>query len=143
MHQLGRGEKSHFEALLPVLETQTPKGSKSPRSTKYLLSVVTAILCCAVIYKNAFPAFQQQASYHTTQVGHGTSDRPDNLSHLDSFRACSIKNFQATQFPFLDGVEPIARDEYVARRQRLAQALLSDGSDAFAVEPGKSAICKV
>jgi len=34
-------------------------------------------------------------------------------------------------------VKPIARDEFVVRRQRLAQALLSDGVDVFAVEPGK------
>lgn len=139
MHQLHQGEKSRPEALLPVLETQTPKGSKAPRPNRYLLSLIAAVLCCVLIYSNAFPAFQQKASYHTAQIGHAISNGPDNLSHLDDFRTCSIKNFQATKFPFLDGVEPIARDEYVARRQRLAQALLSDGSDAFAVEPGKSA----
>ena len=92
--------------------------------------------CGLLIYSGALPAFLQPASHYNAQFGHATPDEPNGLSHLNDFRACSIKNFQATKFPFLDGVKPIARDEYVARRQRLAQALLSDGADAFAVEPG-------
>jgi hypothetical protein len=71
------------------------------------------------------------------QTGRKPTQQAHSSSRLDDFRTCSIKNFEATRFPFLDEVQPIARDEFVARRQRLAQALLSDGADAFAVEPGK------
>jgi Xaa-Pro aminopeptidase len=99
------------------------------------LLIAAAVSCCLVFFSNALPACLQQTRV-STQIANTPSHETTVSSRLDAFRTCSIESFQATQFPFLEGVKPIVRDEFVARRQRLAQALLSDGADAFAVEPG-------
>jgi hypothetical protein len=137
MYQPSRSEKACSEALLPVLETQdaTPKHARTPK--KYFLLIAATILCFLVFFSNALPACLQKAGRKSPQEYHTISHDSTASSRLDGFRTCSIKNFEATKFPFLDGVQPIARDEFVARRQRLAEALVSDGADAFAVEPGK------
>lgn len=41
-----------------------------------------------------------------------------------------------TGLHFLDNAHPLPLEEFVERRDRLAQALVADGIDAFAVEPG-------
>jgi hypothetical protein len=132
MHQ---AEKSSPQALLPLLETPQSAGRKSQRPNRYHLLTAAAISCCLLLFFNTSPACLRQIGRGLTQHDHTTSHE----STVSDFRSCSIKNFQATHFPFLEGVRPIAHDEFVARRQRLAQALLSDGADAFVVEPGKLA----
>ena len=136
MYQSSRSEKPSSEALLPVLETPdpAPKYTRTPR--KYCLLIAAVISCFLIFFSNVLPACLQQNGRTSLQGDHAALREPTASSRLDTFRSCSIKNFQATRFPFLDGVQPIARNEFVARRQRLAQALLSDGADAFAVEPG-------
>jgi len=138
MYQSSRFEKSSSEALLPVLETQdaTPKHTRTPR--KYFLLITATIFCFLIFFSNALPACLQQTGWRPSQQDNSILHESKASSRLDDFRTCSIKNFESTEFPFLHGVQPIARDEFVARRQRLAEALLSDGADAFAVEPGKS-----
>lgn len=69
-------------------------------------------------------------------AGRFESSKPQGLPDIDDFRVCSINNFRATGFPFLETAHPITTHEFVSRRQRLASALISDGADAFAVEPG-------
>ncbi|KAF2172436.1 hypothetical protein M409DRAFT_17669 [Zasmidium cellare ATCC 36951] len=59
----------------------------------------------------------------------------DIPKHLRSFQDCSIKNLQAN-LSFLDTAHPLPVAEFVHRRDRLAQALVEDGLDAFLVEPG-------
>lgn len=59
----------------------------------------------------------------------------DIPKHLRSFQDCSIKNLQAN-LSFLDTAYPLPVAEFVHRRDRLAQALVEDGLDAFLVEPG-------
>lgn len=137
MYQSSRLEKSSSEALLPVLETlgPAPKHTRTPR--KYFLLIGAAISCFLIFFSNVLPAWLQKPGQLFPQEDHTILHDSTSSSRLNDFRTCSIENFQATSFPFLDGVQPIARDEFVARRQRLAQALLSDGADAFAVEPGK------
>jgi hypothetical protein len=130
-----RAEKPSPEALLPLLETPRPAGLKSQRPKRYLLLTAAAISCCLLLFSSTSPACLRQIGRGTTQHDHTTS----HASTVSDFRSCSIQNFQATQFPFLEGVRPITHDEFVARRQRLAQALLSDGANAFVVEPGKLA----
>lgn len=39
---------------------------------------------------------------------------------------------------FLGNARPLPVEEFVERRDRLARALVADGVDAFAVEPGVS-----
>lgn len=134
MYQSSRLEKSSSEALLPVLETPGPAPTHTRTPRKYFLLIVAAISCFLVFFSNVLPACLQSIR---RQDDHTILHKSTSSSRFDDFRTCSIENFQATRFPFLDGVQPIARDEFVARRQRLAQALLSDGAEAFAVEPGK------
>lgn len=59
----------------------------------------------------------------------------DIPKHLRSFQDCSIRNLQAN-LSFLDTAHPLSVAEFVHRRDRLAQALVEDGLDAFLVEPG-------
>lgn len=134
MYQFSRLEKSSSEALLPVPDTPGPASKHTRTPRKYLLLIGAAISCFLIFFSNVLPACLQSTRH---QDDHTILHESTSSSRLEGFRTCSIKNFQATHFPFLDGVQPIARDEFVARRQRLAQALLSDGADAFAVEPGK------
>ena len=48
---------------------------------------------------------------------------------------CAIKAFKA-DLSFLDTATPIAAAEFLDRRDRLAQALVASGADAFVLEPG-------
>ena len=59
-----------------------------------------------------------------------------SLNKLARFQSCSISNILSTGLPFLSSASPIAFDEFVNRRQRLATALHVDGVDAYIVEPG-------
>lgn len=61
----------------------------------------------------------------------------DVPSRLQSFQDCSIEQLYIdTDLDFLSTASPIALSEFVLRRDRLAQALVDDGLDAFIVEPG-------
>jgi hypothetical protein len=59
-----------------------------------------------------------------------------SASDLKSFQQCSIQNLLDTDLYFLEGVTPPGVKHYEARRDRLANALVADGGDAFVVEPG-------
>lgn len=137
MYQPSRFEKSSSEALLPVLEAPNLAPRHTRRPKRYFLLIAAAIFCFLIFFSNVLPACLQHIGHLYPQEDRTTSHKATSSSRLDEFRTCSIENFKATKFPFLDGVQPIARDEFVARRRRLAEALLSDGADAFAVEPGK------
>jgi Xaa-Pro aminopeptidase len=58
------------------------------------------------------------------------------LSRRERFRTCSIDTYLATGLKFLDTAEPPTVTEYVMRRNNLAKALVTEGVDAFVVEPG-------
>ncbi|KAJ5314837.1 uncharacterized protein N7443_001721 [Penicillium atrosanguineum] len=57
---------------------------------------------------------------------------PDRLR---DFQNCAIDNLLETGLPFMN-VSPIAVSDFEERRDRLAQALVAEGVDAFVVEPG-------
>ena len=58
-------------------------------------------------------------------------------ARLESFQDCSISTLnEDTNLEFLRTAKPLEVSEYTSRRNRLAQALVSDGIDAFMVEPG-------
>lgn len=59
-----------------------------------------------------------------------------NKSRLESFQQCSINNLRETGLYFLDTASPVSVADYQERRDRLANALVADGVDAFVVEPG-------
>lgn len=131
MYASGRSEKASLEMLLPVSITNRPNIDKTHRLKKPFLVAAAAAVCCLLLVGHALPNCWH--SKHPNSAAH-TSSHSSSVS--DDFLSCSIKNFQDTGYPFLDGVYPITTEEFVARRQRLAQALKSDGAHAFAVEPG-------
>lgn len=74
--------------------------------------------------------------YVLQRCGYFKKDYSKLRSPLDDFQECSIRNLQDTGLYFLDTAVPVSIQDYEERRQRLAQALVSDGVDAFVVEPG-------
>jgi hypothetical protein len=68
--------------------------------------------------------------------GHeGAWDDAVKSDRLKDFQRCAIDNLLETGLPFMD-VAPIAVSDFEERRDRLAQALVAEGADAFVVEPG-------
>jgi len=131
MSRSDRSEKASLETLLPVSTPTPPNIDKAQRLKKPFLGAAAAALCCLLLVGSTLPSCLHNKSPNPiAQTGSSSTSVADN------FLSCSIKNFEETGYPFLDGVHPITTDEFVSRRQRLAQALISDGADAFAVEPG-------
>ena len=57
--------------------------------------------------------------------------------HLKPFQDCSIRRIWSdTKRDFMRTARPLGVSEFVTRRNRLAEALVADGFDAFVVEPG-------
>ncbi|KAK5636054.1 hypothetical protein RRF57_011766 [Xylaria bambusicola] len=54
---------------------------------------------------------------------------------LNEIRKCAIDNINV-DLSFLDSARPINTNEFLQRRDRLAQALLAADADAFVLEPG-------
>ncbi|KAK8110263.1 peptidase M24- structural domain-containing protein [Apiospora kogelbergensis] len=61
--------------------------------------------------------------------------QPSQGPDVAKVQQCAIDNFQA-DLSFLDAAVPIQADEFLARRDRLARALVASGADAFVLEPG-------
>lgn len=59
---------------------------------------------------------------------------PENTV-VEQVQKCAIKNLHKNT-SFLDSARPITADEFVQRRDRLAQALVASDVDAFVLEPG-------
>lgn len=59
------------------------------------------------------------------------SSQPD----VAAVQQCSIDNLKS-DLSFLDNAKPITADEFLERRDRLAQALAVNQVDAFVLEPG-------
>jgi Xaa-Pro aminopeptidase len=131
MYHSDRSEKASLETLLPISITDQPSNDKAQRLRKPFLGAAAAALCCLMLVGSTLPS-----CWHNGTSNSATQTSSHSSSVSDDFLSCSIENFEETGYPFLDGVHPITTEEFVARRQRLAQALISDGADAFAVEPG-------
>jgi Xaa-Pro aminopeptidase len=131
MYHSDRSEKASLETLLPVSIADQPTNDKARKLKKPFLGAAAAALCCLLLLGSTLPSCWHNGNPKAVAQ---TSSYTSSVS--DDFLSCSIKNFEETGYPFLDGVHPITTEEFVARRQRLAEALLSDGADAFAVEPG-------
>jgi Xaa-Pro aminopeptidase len=130
MYRSDRSEKASLETLLPVSITDRQSIDKAQKLKKPFLGAAAAALLLLV-------GSTLSSCWHTNEKPNSVSKTSTHSSSVtDDFLSCSIKNFEDTGYPFLDGVHPITTDEFVTRRQRLAQALISDGADAFAVEPG-------
>ncbi|CAN8102018.1 unnamed protein product [Discula destructiva] len=64
---------------------------------------------------------------------HGIPSAPYSL--LDEVQTCAIDNLHK-DLSFLDPAVPITAQEFIDRRDRLAQALAASGVDGFVLEPG-------
>ncbi|KAF7595231.1 hypothetical protein BBP40_006977 [Aspergillus hancockii] len=78
-------------------------------------------------------AYQSLLQRLASDRGQANSPSP---SKYEEFQECSIRNLQDTGLYFLNTAVPIAVEDFEDRRDRLAQALVADGVDAFIVEPG-------
>lgn len=58
------------------------------------------------------------------------------LSRKARFQKCAIDTYLATGLEFLKDAERPPLEEYILRRNNLAQALAAEGIDAFVAEPG-------
>lgn len=92
--------------------------SVSPRHVVRVTGAVVAIFLLALLnFRDAFPSTGPK------------------LSVVDRVQKCAIKNLH-NDLSFLDSAKPIAADEFIERRDRLARALAASAIDAFVVEPG-------
>lgn len=79
------------------------------------------------------------AGYHYRLVGNngfGGLPSAPHPSAVASFQKCAIDNLLNTGLPFLENASPITLPDFEERRDRLANALVAEGTDAFVVEPG-------
>lgn len=98
-------------------EKSTPLPITSPRS-RFRISFLTTLLLlgtCSLLCRNSS----------------SPRSRPDKAR----IQQCSISNFK-DDLSFLDNAHPIQADEFLHRRDRLAQALFRNNVDAFVLEPG-------
>ncbi|OTA67060.1 Prolidase/Aminopeptidase P-like protein [Hypoxylon sp. EC38] len=63
------------------------------------------------------------------------SQNAEYKPNLHQVQKCAINNLHADT-SFLDKASPISKDEFLERRDRLAQALVASEVDAFVLEPG-------
>ncbi|KAJ4861866.1 metallopeptidase family m24 domain-containing protein [Trichoderma breve] len=96
---------------------------RSTSSKRFRISIFTLLFLTALlIFKNA----------HNTPFSICTSHHHPNVAQVQQ---CSINNFKS-DLSFLDPAEPIQPEEFLLRRDRLAQALAANNVDAFVLEPG-------
>lgn len=107
-------EKQTPETIVPP-RTRRPGGVSSRRGV-----AVLAALSLLLLY------------LHGTLSGlqHGRK-----LSTVERVQKCAIDNLHE-DLSFLDAAEPITAEEFIDRRDRLAQALAASDVDAFVLEPG-------
>ncbi|KPM35563.1 hypothetical protein AK830_g11024 [Neonectria ditissima] len=107
-------EKGHL-LRQPLGAVPKPKFNKSlPR-----LATVAAAVVTSLVFLGGF--------HHRSS--------PSNAIDVAKVQQCSIDNLKA-DLSFLDPAKPIEADEFIERRDRLAQALAVNGVDAFVLEPG-------
>jgi Xaa-Pro aminopeptidase len=98
---------------------------QKPPKAAHVLIALLLLICGAVRYRLWIPWPSVDPTPFASEI-----------SSIAMFEKCSIRNFRATNFSFLDGVQALRVEEFVDRRDRLAQALYNDGIDAFLIEPG-------
>lgn len=102
------------------------------------LSIVLLTLCMYFLIWSA----EREPRRSTQDGGIWDYRHPSGLplkpipSRLRTFQDCSVRNIQATNLTSLETASSLPLSEFVSRRDRLAQALVHDGLDAFVVEPG-------
>ncbi|GAD95216.1 xaa-pro dipeptidase, putative [Paecilomyces variotii No. 5] len=127
--------------------TETPgniflhnKRTTNKVSARHLTHLLAAFLLIGLAYRvyQGAPFSDFARTHHvSTRVSIDQSAlKPLSSPDLESFQQCSIKNLFDTDLYFLKDVGPVSFSEYQSRRDRLANALVEDGADAFLIEPG-------
>lgn len=104
--------------------TETPRRQHLPSRSRFRISFFTTTLFFLgtfFLYKNISPSSDSSPCSHHPDVA--------------KVQQCSITNFKS-DLSFLDNAHPIQADEFLQRRDRLAQALARNKVDAFVLEPG-------
>ncbi|EHK44047.1 hypothetical protein TRIATDRAFT_222998 [Trichoderma atroviride IMI 206040] len=101
---------------------KTPQRQYSPSRPRFRISFFTTLFFLGTfsLYKTFLPSSLCSHHHH-----------PD----VAKVQRCSITNFKS-DLSFLDNAPPIQADEFLQRRDRLAQALVRNKVDAFVLEPG-------
>ena len=113
--------------------------TRSSRSRCWLTTIVILILVLLPEYwllrqpERAAGTIEGDSKHFYHNSGLPLQDVP---TRLRPFQDCSIDNILATNLSFLSTASPLSASEFVSRRDRLAEALVKDGLDAFLVEPG-------
>lgn len=125
------------KSSLPTIETPTRQRISS--RSRFRIAFFTSIF----FFLGAFLLFENTSlsslySHHpnVAKVQHYPSVA--KVKHYPSVaraQKCSIKIFKS-DLSFLDNAQPIQADEFLQRRDRLAQALVRNKVDAFVLEPG-------
>lgn len=113
-------------ALPPSPPTiETPRHQHPPSRPRFRISFFTTLffLTTYFLYKNTL--------LPSSLCSHNHNHHPD----VAKVQKCSITNFKS-DLSFLDNAHPIQADEFLHRRDRLAQALVHNKVDAFVLEPG-------
>jgi hypothetical protein len=121
------------------LATEIPIAHERRTRWKYFLLGVLAILS-VVYYIRQLPAsahvLESPGESRRLHSPHGLPLKPIPPG-LQRFQHCSIKTLkEETHYNFLSTATPPSLSEFAARRNRLAEALVAEGLDAFVVEPG-------
>ncbi|KAI1073612.1 metallopeptidase family M24 [Whalleya microplaca] len=109
-----------------TLETglKPPVPSRARRALEFLRRNYLRIIALNLFIFNVHWAFQAWVSHYAGAA-----------ADIAKVQKCAIENLHS-DLSFLDSAKPIAAEEYLDRRDRLARALVASGVDAFVLEPG-------
>lgn len=106
-----------------LLPRQTEEPHPTPRASTFKTkAVIAAFVLISLLF------------FHTSSSPHGSCSharKPD----VAKVQQCAIDNLKA-DLSFLDDAKPIEPEEFLQRRDRLAQALVENDVDGFFLEPG-------
>ncbi|PNP44639.1 hypothetical protein TGAMA5MH_03772 [Trichoderma gamsii] len=119
--------KDEKGTALPITSPPTIKTSHRQHlssKSRFRISFFTTLFLLGTyfLYKNTLLP-SSLCSHHT------------HHPNIAKVQKCSITNFKS-DLSFLDNAHPIQADEFLQRRDRLAQALARNKVDAFVLEPG-------
>jgi Xaa-Pro aminopeptidase len=123
-------EVTHFGRSDDLDSSERPQHSFKAR----LIVCITLLGCFAF---GAALAYYMGYAAVSRNKGRAQDSHVSNFSQTDlaAIQKCAIDNVHL-DLSFLDNAPPIQPEEFIARRDRLAQALHHDGIDAFVLEPG-------
>jgi hypothetical protein len=102
---------------------ETPAPSRKPNTYRFI-----AAGCLTVLLFSSFAHWSPWRAHCLRVSAAGVPD-------VAAVQQCAIDNLRS-DLSFLEKAKPIVADEFLERRDRLAQAMAINGVDAFVLEPG-------